>query len=121
MPVGFDKDVLRQRITEARERQGLNQAQLASKSHVTPAAISQIEKGHRIPSIPVLRRIAKVLGVSLDYLTGKTDQSQLKDLVQDPEVIAFYRGFQSLEPEDKEVIRKQIDFLRSKSRGRGKE
>jgi len=120
MPVGFDKEVLRRRITEARESKGLNQVQLASSSGVTPAAISQIEKGHRTPSIPVLRRIAKVLGVSLDYLTGKTNQSQLKDMLEDPEVMAFYRGFQSLDPDDKEIIQKQIDFLKSKSRGRGK-
>jgi len=120
MPIAFDQEILRRRITEARESQGLNQVQLATRSGVTPAAISQIEKGHRTPTIPVLRRIAKVLGVSLDYLTGKTNQSKLKDMLEDPEVMAFYRGFQSLDPEDKKVIKKQIDFLHSKSRRRGK-
>jgi transcriptional regulator with XRE-family HTH domain len=120
MPVEFDKEVLRRRIAETRQGQGLNQVQLASSSGVTPAAISQIEKGHRTPTIPVLRRIAKVLGVSLDYLTGKTNQSKIRDMLEDPEVMAFYRGFQSLHPDDKELIQKQIDFLKSKSRARGK-
>jgi len=110
----FDKELLRQRITRAREEKNLNQAQLAEKSGVTPAAISQIEKGSRTPTIPVLQRIASVLNVSIDYLLGKTDKSELDDLLHDQEVRTFFRGFQSLDPEDKETIEKMVDFFKSK-------
>ena len=110
----FDKDLLRQRITRSREEKNLNQAQLAEKSGVTPAAISQIEKGTRTPTIPVLQRIASVLNVSIDYLLGKTDSSELDDLLHDQEVRTFFRGFQSLDPEDKETIEKMVDFFKSK-------
>ena len=117
---GFDKELLRTRITQARDQQGMNQAELAEKAGVTPAAISQIEKGTRIPTIPVLHRIADVLGVSLDYLSGKTDRSELHDLLQHEEVKAFYRGFESLHNDDKEIIKNHIEFLKSKYRSNKK-
>ena len=118
MPRVFDREILRKRITEARESHGMNQAELAEKAGVTPAAISQIEKGTRVPTIPVLHRIANVLGVSLDYLAGKTDTSELQDLLQHDDFVAFFRGFESLGSEDKETIKKHIEFLKSQNEGR---
>jgi len=118
MPRTFDREILRKRITETRESHGMNQAKLAEKAGVTPAAISQIEKGTRVPTIPVLHRIANVLGVSLDYLTGETDTSELQDLLQHDDFVTFFRGFESLGREDKEIIRKHIDFLKSQNEGR---
>ncbi|RLC08733.1 MAG: hypothetical protein DRH43_09540 [Deltaproteobacteria bacterium] len=118
MPKAFDREVLRKRITETRKSHGMNQAELAEKAGVTPAAISQIEKGTRVPTIPVLHKIANVLEVSLDYLTGKTDTSELQDLLQHDDLVAFFRGFESLGSEDKEIIRKHIEFLKSQNEGR---
>jgi transcriptional regulator with XRE-family HTH domain len=118
MPTVFNKEILRKRITETRESQGMNQAELAEKAGVTPAAISQIEKGTRVPTIPVLHRIANVMGVSLDYLTGKTDTSELQDLLQHDDFVTFFRGFESLGNEDKDLIKKHIEFLKSKNEGR---
>jgi transcriptional regulator with XRE-family HTH domain len=111
---GFDKELLGKRIAQERDQQGMNQAELAAKAGVTPAAISQIEKGTRIPTIPVLHRIADVLGVSLNYLSGETDSSELQDLLQHEEIKAFYRGFESLDNEDKKIIKSHIEFLKSK-------
>ena len=112
----FDKEIFRQRITLAREEKGLNQAQLAEQSGVTPAAISQIEKGSRTPTIPVLQRIASVLNVSIDYLLGKADESELDVLLHDQNVRTFYRGFNELDPEDKETIEKMVEFFKSKKK-----
>jgi len=115
MPKVFDKEALKRRIGEGRNRKGLNQAELAELAGVTPAAISQIENGLRVPTIPVLHRIANVLGVSLDYLTGKTDKVEIEDLLQQDTVKEFFRGFQSLDPSDQETIMKNIEFLKLKS------
>jgi len=114
MAKGFDKEVLRSRITETRERKGMNQAKLAEKTGITPAAISQIEKGLRIPTIPVLQKIANVLGVSIDYLTGKTDEPELRDLLQYEEFKTFFRGYKKLAPEDQKTISELVDLLRKK-------
>lgn len=114
-----DLQIISIRIKEARESRGMNQAQLAQKAGITPAAISQIEKGERVPTTPVLKRIADVLQVSLDFLAGRTDESKLKDLLQNENLKAFYKGFKNLSEEDQETIKKNIEFLKYKSRRGG--
>ncbi len=111
----LDKDILRERITEARKRKKLNQAQLAERAGITPAAISQIEKGRRVPTIGVLHKIAVVLKVSLDYLTGNTHESELKDLLQNSSIQEYHRGFMTLNSDDQGTILKNIDFLKSQN------
>jgi tetratricopeptide (TPR) repeat protein len=62
-----------ERLKEARERAGLSQRQL-SFSGCSPAYISRIESGDRIPSLQLLRELGKRLDVSEDYLaTGAVD------------------------------------------------
>ena len=108
----INTDIIKTRIVERRKTLRLNQTQLAQQAGVTPAAISQIESGDRVPTIPVLHRIATVLKVSLDYLTGKTDDSELKDLLQNEEVREFFRGFQSLSERDRDVIKRQMEIMK---------
>ena len=62
-----------ERLKEARERAGLSQRQLSFPG-CSPAYISRIESGDRIPSLQLLRELGKRLGVSEDYLaTGAED------------------------------------------------
>src|SRR5215207_4589433 len=61
-----------ERLKEARERAGLSQRQL-SFSGCSPAYISRIEAGDRIPSLQLLRELGKRLGVSEDYLATGAD------------------------------------------------
>src|SRR5712691_7405206 len=66
-----DPAAVAQRLKEARQRAGLNQRQLAFPG-CTPAYISRIEAGDRIPSLQILRELGSRLGVSADYLaTGR--------------------------------------------------
>ncbi len=61
------------RLREARKAVGLTQRQLAFEG-CTAAYISRIEAGARIPSLQLLRRLARQLGTSADYLaTGSAD------------------------------------------------
>jgi tetratricopeptide (TPR) repeat protein len=55
------------RLKEARERAGLSQRQLSFPG-CSPAYISRIEAGDRIPSLQLLREMGSRLGVSEDYL-----------------------------------------------------
>lgn len=57
------------RLREARERIGLSQRALA-KDICTPAYVSRLEKGERIPSLQLLRRLAERLGVDADELAS---------------------------------------------------
>jgi transcriptional regulator with XRE-family HTH domain len=58
-------------IKQLREAKGMSQKALAERVKVTDAYIAMIETGKRKnPSLPVLRRLAKVLGVDLAELLG---------------------------------------------------
>src|SRR5688500_12018766 len=64
------------RLREARERAGLSQRQLSFPG-CSPAYISRIEAGDRIPSLQLLRELGRRLGVSEDFLaTGSEARPQ---------------------------------------------
>jgi tetratricopeptide (TPR) repeat protein len=69
------------RLKEARERAGLSQRQLSFPG-CSPAYISRIEAGDRIPSLQLLREMGRRLGVSEDYLaTGRERHEDAVKLV----------------------------------------
>ncbi|HEX5749205.1 MAG TPA: helix-turn-helix domain-containing protein [Archangium sp.] len=59
----------------ARERLGLTQAQVARQLGIVPNVYGRIERGHMMPAVPTLRRLALVLGLSADVLLalGRAD------------------------------------------------
>ncbi len=57
------------RIHNFREERGITAAQLAEKLDCALQTVYRWESGIRTPDIPMLMRIAKILGVSLDDLT----------------------------------------------------
>ncbi|MEO3853703.1 helix-turn-helix transcriptional regulator [Acrocarpospora sp. B8E8] len=54
-----------------RERRGMSTTGLATQAGCTPRHIELIEQGKRTPSVPLLREIAKVLGVRSAVLFGE--------------------------------------------------
>src|SRR5436190_10256651 len=63
------------RLRDARENAGLSQRQLAFPG-CSPAYISRVESGQRIPSLQLLRELGRRLGVSADYLaTGEEERA----------------------------------------------
>ena len=62
---------LEQVIRSLREKKGLTQEELAFKAKVTPGYVAQLELGLRKnPSLDVVRRLARALGVRLSELLG---------------------------------------------------
>jgi len=61
------------RLLEIRKKRGFSQAELADLLNTKPPVIGRYERGEATPSVEVGLRLAKVLGVSLDYLVGNTD------------------------------------------------
>ena len=56
------------KILNLRKDLGVPQKSLATQTSVTPSALSRIEAGHHQPRGPVALRIARELGVTVDYL-----------------------------------------------------
>lgn len=86
------------RLKEVREERGLTQAQVALAAGLQPSAIAHFEAQRRKPSFDNVRRLAKALEVSADYLLGV------------PTVTAF-RDEDKLSPDDREYIQGLIDRL----------
>jgi tetratricopeptide (TPR) repeat protein len=74
------------RLKEARVRSGLSQRQLAFAG-CSPAYISRIESGDRIPSLQILRELGKRLGVTEDYLATGQIGARTVDGVQEADVL----------------------------------
>lgn len=61
---------MRFQIREARERAGLSQKELAEKIGVAPNTFHGYESGKHDPKSNLLADIAKICGVSVDFLLG---------------------------------------------------
>lgn len=62
--------MLGQRIGQLRTAHGWNQVELAKRLGVAKQTISNWENGNIQPSIDMLIRLAKLFGVTTDYLLG---------------------------------------------------
>lgn len=56
---------LGRRVRELREQQGLSQTELATRTGMTQPAVARFEAGGTVPTLPVLDRLARSLGVEL--------------------------------------------------------
>lgn len=70
----MDKVELGARLREIRMRAGIRQEDFAAGIGVSRSAVVFYEKGERTPDAVTLIRIADYLGVSLDYVVGRSDR-----------------------------------------------
>jgi tetratricopeptide (TPR) repeat protein len=80
-----DPVALGQRLKAARENAGLSQRTLAF-SGCSPAYVSRIEAGQRIPSLQLVRELARRLAVSEEYLLSGEETSVQRTLLVDAEI-----------------------------------
>jgi transcriptional regulator with XRE-family HTH domain len=69
---------LAKRVSAARQRAGLTQAELAEATGVTDETISRIERGRYEPAVSTLFRLAEALEVSLDDLAGDRERAGVR-------------------------------------------
>lgn len=78
--------MLGQRIAALRRNAGLSQAELAKHLQVSASAVGMYEQGRREPAAETLVAMARVFGVSTDYLLTGTcrddeEEAQLSDML----------------------------------------
>ncbi len=76
--------MLKERLVQLREENGIAQIELAERLHVTRQAVSRWEGGKTEPDVDTLIAIAKIFGVSLDYLCG-ADEVLRPEKKEEPE------------------------------------
>lgn len=57
-----------EKISAERKKRSVPQSEVAKVVGVSQTAISYFESGEKFPSAPVIKRLAKYYGVSMDYL-----------------------------------------------------
>ena len=68
----MDKLTMGDRIKETRKKARLTQEHLAERLDVSVEFVSQIERGLKMPSMPLFIKMIEVLNVSADYLLRET-------------------------------------------------
>ncbi|MBL1231547.1 MAG: helix-turn-helix transcriptional regulator [Flavobacteriales bacterium] len=96
---------LGQQISTLRKRKGFSQNDLGKQIGSSGDIIGKYERDEVKPSIEVVIKIADVLGVSLDFLAGKTDTEL------DADTVRRLQSIDKLPEEDKKHIFYTIDSL----------
>ena len=72
------RDVVAKNISELRQKNSMTQLTLAQKLNYSDKAISKWERGESFPDIFMLKRIADLFGVSVDYLLCEDHSETVK-------------------------------------------
>lgn len=93
------------RLLEIRKKRGLSQAELAEFLNTKPPVIGRYEREETTPSVEVALKLAKILGVSLDYLVGNTE------LEFDEHTLKRMEDISKMPSDDRSFILRTIDAL----------
>jgi transcriptional regulator with XRE-family HTH domain len=107
-------DIFQERLRAARRLRRMEQAELAVAAGLPAASISHFEKGNRKPSFENLRRLARALDVSTDFLLGTVDEVGLGAAGQ-----TLYRHVENLSDEDRRLAEGIMNLLANKNRPNG--
>ena len=78
------KQILAKNITALRQASRMTQLELAEKLNYSDKAISKWERGESIPDVTVLKAIADLFGVTLDYLLEEDHTEKPKPSQESP-------------------------------------
>ena len=91
------------RLLQVRKKKGISQEELAGHLGTKGPAIGRYERDEMKPSIDVATKMAKVVGVSLNWLVGNTDE-QL-----DAATLHRIEDINKLSQKDKELVFEFLD------------
>lgn len=74
------------KITEARKKMNISQAQLAGFLFISPQAVGKWERGESMPDITTFNRLAEIFNVDLNYFSDSF-QSHEKEILSDSTMI----------------------------------
>ena len=98
-------EIVGQRMKSVRESRGMSLKDLADMSGAYISNLSCYEKGKRTPSLEMFVEIARLLGVSANYLLGGDDE---EGLLLDEGLRKTILNLQSLNPRDRNIISEMI-------------
>lgn len=101
---------LGEKIRELRRAKDWSQGQFGIKIGIHEKNVSRYENDKSVPSAAMLRKIADVLGVTIDYLLSTEDSTSnpAATEIRDPELLACFLEADKLSDEDREVVKKMV-------------
>ena len=71
-------EIVAENIVLLRKKAGLTQAQLAERINYSDKAVSKWERGEAVPDIVVLKKMADLFNVSLDFMVTKPSPNKIR-------------------------------------------
>lgn len=105
---------LGQRIQELRKKANLSQNDLASKIEVSYPQMSRYEIKGVQPPADVLKRLADVFGVSIDYLVNGSLEQKAESAIDDNELLQQFKEVEQMDDDDRSTVKKLIDAFITK-------
>jgi transcriptional regulator with XRE-family HTH domain len=105
---------LGKRIIQLRKQKNMSQTDLAKMVGVSYAQIGRYEIKGAQPPAEVLKKIAGVLGTSVDYLVSGDSDEKARSTLNDAELLQQFKAVQQMDDEDKRVIKTMIDAFITK-------
>ncbi len=96
-----------------REQYGYTQEELAQKVGLTKNAVSLYEHGKRKPTIETLEAFSDIFNVSIDYLTGTSDTTEIVpdiDLFLNDEERKLILEYRKSDSASREMIRRILAY-----------
>ena len=107
---------LGQRIQELRKKAKLSQGDLARKIDISYPQMSRYEIKEVQPPADVLKRLADVFGVSIDYLVNGSLNDKAENAIDDNELLQQFKEVELMNEDDRSTIKKLIDAFITKKK-----
>jgi transcriptional regulator with XRE-family HTH domain len=110
------------RVVKIRERLGMKQNELAKRTGINVSVVNRIEKNERPARDTEITSIANVLGVTTDYLLGRTDDpekthdDEFEAFRNNPELEVWYRNLPKSSEEELEMLKEMYEIWRKRNK-----
>ncbi|MCP4129779.1 MAG: helix-turn-helix transcriptional regulator [bacterium] len=103
-----------ERFKKLRTDNKLSQTRLAELTGLHYTQIGRYEKGKALPSADILKKLADIFSVSIDYLVEGTTGDSAKSFLHDKELLRLFREVETLDAKDLETIKIFLDAFIAK-------
>ncbi len=113
------KKLNRERLICCREKLGITKQEAAKRMQMSQPAYLRYESGERTPSIHVVQVMADVLGTSVAYLTGESDNPKPDSYIiksnSEPKLFELIEAYRNADTEtQKRLMEYLLQFTKEK-------